>query len=226
MSDDLKSLETRIGHRFVEPDLLVRALTHSSVAVASGVRDYERLEFLGDRVLGLVIADLLLKRFPAEDEGDLAVRLNALVRAETCTDVARDLDLSSFVRLTPGEEKAGAGDRSSVLADICEALIGALYLDGGLEVARTFIEAWWLPKLEGMKRPPRDAKTELQEWAQGKKLGLPKYTEVSRSGPDHAPEFEVKVSVADIAPVVASGSSKRVAEQAAAEAMLLREGIR
>ncbi len=226
MNDDLKKLETRIGHRFSDVELLVRALTHSSAAVMAGVRDYERLEFLGDRVLGLVIADVLLKRFPSEPEGDLAVRLNALVRAETCTEVARELDLSAFVRLTPGEEKAGAGDRSSVLADICEALIGALYLDGGLEVARLFVERYWLSRLEGMKRPPRDAKTELQEWAQSRKLGLPKYTEVSRSGPDHAPEFEVKVMIADIAPVVASGSSKRAAEQAAAEAMLLREGLR
>lgn len=226
MTSDLKKLEAKIGHRFSNPDLLVRALTHSSIAAVAGVRDYERLEFLGDRVLGLIIADLLLKRFPNEVEGDLAVRLNALVRAETCTDVARDLDLSDFVRLTPGEEKAGAGDRSSVLADICEALIGALYLDGGLEVARTFVEANWLSRLTEMKRPPRDAKTELQEWAQGKKLGLPKYREVGRSGPDHAPEFEVEVSVADLSPVLASGSSKRVAEQAAAEAMLQREGLR
>lgn len=226
MTDTLKDLEDRIGYHFTDRELIVRALSHASAALAQGTIGYERLEFLGDRVLGLVIAELLYHRFPSEPEGDLAMRLNALVRAETCAEVALELDIGSAIRLTKGEERAGVRDRSSVLSDVTEAVIAALYLDGGLECARSFIEANWLPKLDAMGGPPRDAKTELQEWAQSKQKGLPAYAAVGRSGPDHAPIFEVEVKIAGISPVTGTGPSKRTAEQAAAIAMLQREGLR
>ncbi|MEQ9145053.1 MAG: ribonuclease III [Parvibaculaceae bacterium] len=226
MADPFKELEGKIGYRFTDRTLAERALTHASTAIAEGSTGYERLEFLGDRVLGLIVADLLYRRFPAENEGDLAVRLNALVRAETCADVARELDLGAALRMTKGEEKAGAALRGSILADVCEALIAAIYLDGGVEKARGFVETFWEPRLDAMGAPPRDAKTELQEWAQSQKLGLPAYRHIGRSGPDHAPIFEVEVELTGKKPVFGTGASKRAAEQAAAEAMLQREGIR
>ncbi len=225
MTDEIVALADRLGHQFEDVGLLRRALTHGSQALAQGEIGYERLEFLGDRVLGLVISDMLYHRFPAEEEGDLAVRLNALVRAETCAAVARDMKMGDALRMTKGEEKAGARDRGSILADACEAVIAALYLDGGMDVARTFVEALWGPRLEAMKAPPRDPKTILQEWAQARKKGLPAYRAVGRSGPDHAPEFKVELTVSGLAPIVAKGPSKRVAEQAAAEMLLRREGI-
>ncbi len=225
MTDETVALAGRIGHQFDDVMLLRRALTHGSQALAQGEIGYERLEFLGDRVLGLVIADMLYRRFPAEQEGDLAVRLNALVRAETCADVARALDIGAALRMTPGEEKAGARDRGSILADACEAVIAALYLDGGMAAAEAFVEAQWGPRLEAMKAPPRDPKTILQEWAQAQKKGLPHYRAVGRTGPDHAPEFEVELTVTGLSPVLAKGRSKRTAEQAAAETMISREGI-
>jgi len=226
MTDTLKDLEERIGYRFTDRELIVRALSHASAALTQGTIGYERLEFLGDRVLGLVIADLLYHRFPSEPEGDLAMRLNALVRAETCAEVARELDIGSAIRLSKGEERAGVSNRSSVLSDVIEALIAALYLDDGLARARSFIETHWLPKLDAMGAPPRDAKTELQEWAQSLQKGLPVYKAIGRSGPDHAPIFEVEVKVAGILPLTGTGPSKRTAEQAAAIAMLQREGLR
>lgn len=225
MTDEIAALAERVGHQFKDVTLLRTALTHGSQALAQGEIGYERLEFLGDRVLGLAIADMLYHRFRAEEEGDLAVRLNALVRAETCATVARELDMGAALRMTKGEEKAGARDRGSILADACEAVIAALYLDGGMPVARAFIETWWGPKLEAMKAPPRDPKTILQEWAQAQKKGLPRYDAVGRTGPDHAPEFEIELTVSGLPPVVAKGPSKRMAEQAAAEQMLKREGI-
>ncbi len=225
MTDEIAALADRVGHQFEDAALLRRALTHGSQALAHGELSYERLEFLGDRVLGLVISDMLYHRFPAEEEGDLAVRLNALVRAETCADVAREINIGAALRMTKGEEKAGARDRGSILADACEAVIAALYLDGGMPAARGFVERQWAPRLEEMKAPPRDPKTILQEWAQAHKKGLPRYEAIGRSGPDHAPEFEVELTVSGLSPVLAKGSSKRIAEQAAAERMIKREGI-
>jgi ribonuclease-3 len=225
MTDELAELEARIGYQFEDREVLRRALTHGSQAIAQGEIGYERLEFLGDRVLGLAISDMLYHRFPAEPEGDLAVRLNGLVRAETCAAVARDLKIGDALRMTKGEDKAGARARGSILADACEAVIAALYVDGGIGVSRKFIETWWGPLLEAMKEPPRDAKTVLQEWAQANKKGLPTYAAIGRSGPDHAPEFQIELTVAGLAPVTAVGPSKRAAEQAAAVSLLAREGI-
>ena len=224
LSAEVKAFEGRLGYVFSRPELLIRALTHSSFATATG--DNQRLEFLGDRVLGLVMAEALLMADKGASEGLLAPRFNALVRKEACADVARQIDLGDVLRLGRSEMMTGGRRKEALLGDAMEAVIAAVYRDAGFDAAKRVVLRLWGRRIDHVEADARDAKTSLQEWAQGKKLGLPKYTEVSRSGPDHAPEFEVKVSVADIAPVVASGSSKRMAEQAAAEAMLLREGIR
>ena len=214
------ALAELLQHRFEDPELLRQALTHSSAASGRGAADYQRLEFLGDRVLGLVVSDLLIKRFTEEAEGALARRLASLVRREALAEVAAGLGLGNFIVLAKAESEAGERDNPALLADACEAVIGALYLDGGLEAARAFIEPLWTPLLEAEPRPPQDAKTALQDWAQGRGLPLPEYREVGREGPAHQPVFTVEVSVRDRAPAVGEGRSKRLAEQAAAEALL------
>jgi ribonuclease-3 len=203
--------------------LLIEALTHRSVQQA-GTKDrpahYERLEFLGDRVLGLVIADLLLQRFPEEPEGILARRLTDLVRAETLADVARGVCIGPYLVLGKGEQTQGR-DNKAILADVCEAIIGAIYRDGGIEPVFTFIQREWAEKMEETaQKPPKDAKTCLQEWAQARSFALPKYEITARSGPAHDPVFTVQVSVGQLPPGSATGKSKRVAEQAAAKKLL------
>jgi ribonuclease-3 len=209
-------LARKLGHDFKRPELLEQALTH----VSSDPDSYERLEFLGDRVLGLVVAEMLLLRYAQEDEGLLTRRLGAAVRAETLTRVARSIDLGTFLRLSRGEEAAGTRANAGILADACEAVIAALYLDGGLGAARTFIAAAWSDILDETPSAPKDPKTELQEWAQGRGLAVPRYLEVSRDGPDHAPTFTVEVDVTGLPPIRGTGSSKRLAEQRAAETLL------
>ena len=218
---DFGSLTDRLGHEFHDPGLLRRALTHASATRGHGsdLINYERLEFLGDRVLGLIIARLLFLRFPDEPEGDLARRLAALVRKETLADVAGELDLGQVMDFGPAEQDGGA-DNPSVLADACEAVIGALYLDGGLIAAERFVLPFWTPHLEAEDTPPQDAKTALQEWAQGRALPLPTYREVAREGPPHEPLFTVEVQVEGLRPATAQGRTKRMAEQAAAEFLL------
>lgn len=221
---DTAALETALGHVFSNRALLTEALTHPSVAGldrrAAG-RGYERLEFLGDRVLGLAVAEWLLERFPSEPEGALARRLTALVRAEALVVVADKIDLGSFMRLAPGEQGGATGIKPAILADCCEAVIGALYLDGGLPVAVSFIRRHWDAPLEKARgAPPQDPKTGLQEWALARGLKLPLYEDVNRTGPDHAPIFTVRVSVGDHAPVTATGPSKRAAEKKAADELL------
>lgn len=208
-----------IGYHIPDPALARSALTHRS---AGGDQTYERLEFLGDRVLALVIADMLYAAFPEEDEGALAKRLVALVRRETLAAVAARLGLGPLIRLSHGEEEAGGRANPAILADVCESLIGAIYLSGGMDAARTFIERHWSDLMEGTAEPPKDAKTSLQEWAQGRGYDLPSYREVSRSGPDHAPVFTIEVSVGDYAPEIGKGATKRAAEQVAAERLLAR----
>jgi len=221
MEDASRRLKQALGHRFADPGLLDEALTHSSVASAGDRRrTNERLEFLGDRVLGLVVADMLFDRFPDEDEGALARRHAALVRRESLARVAESIGLAESIRLSRGEEDAGGRKNPGLLADACEAVIAALYLDGGIDVAATFIRDQWDAMMAEDVRPPKDAKTELQEWAQARGLALPRYREVGREGPAHAPMFSIEVSLADRTPASASGPSKRAAEQAAAEAML------
>jgi ribonuclease III, bacterial len=223
----LEAVEERIGHRFADRDELVRALTHRSFlgSDTQGTESYQRHEFLGDRVLGLVVADLLFRRFPKADEGDLARRFNMLVRRETCADVARDLDLGAAVRLGPGERQTGGRRKEAILADVAEAVIAAIWRDAGFEPARRFVEAHWGRRIDAAEGPLRDAKTTLQEWAQGRGLPAPRYEMTGRSGPDHAPEFTVRVEIEGVESADARGRNKREAEQAAAAVVLRRENI-
>ena len=217
-TDALSELETRLGHSFKDRDLLTRALTHAS---ASTIDSNERLEFLGDRVLGLVIAEQLHHRFPDDPEGIMALKLNALVRSEACARAAEKIGLGEFLILANSEVVSGGRKKSAILAGACEAVIAALYLDGGFDVARDFILANWEEQFAGLGRDMRDAKTALQEWAQARKGGAaPVYKLVKREGPDHAPRFVVEVEVAGHSPMTGEGGSKQGAEQAAARAML------
>ncbi|MBL8644425.1 MAG: ribonuclease III [Rhodospirillaceae bacterium] len=226
-------LEAVLMHRFADPALLTRALTHRSVVglrkPGGGQADTdnfanERLEFLGDRVLGLVIAELLFTRFKGEAEGQLAQRLAVLVSAPTLARVARVSGLAGEIRMATGQS---VDDADAILADACEAVIGAMYLDGGLAPAEAFIRAQWAALVDEAVAPPKDSKSALQEWAQGRGLALPAYLVVSQDGPDHAPNFVVTVSVTGHTAAEGRGKSKRIAEQAAASALLDRlEGAR
>lgn len=213
-------LAKALGHRFARPELLAEALTHRSAAGGSQRFDYERLEFLGDRVLGLVVADLLLEAFPDEPEGSLARRFTGLVRREALEKVAAALDLGRYLRLAESEERAGGRDNRGIQADACEAVIGAVYLDGGFEAAREIVLRHWRPLLNE-SGPAPDSKTRLQEWAQARGLPLPRYRVIEEAGPAHDPSFTMEVSVRGERPIQATASSKRQAEQEAA-AMLLR----
>jgi len=211
-----------LGHHFAREELLLEALTHPSAVRRRGGarRGYERLEFLGDRVLGLIVAELLWRRFPNEAEGELTRRHTHLVRGEALAEVAQAVGLGSRLIVSAGEDVAGVRNNPSVLADVCEAVIAALYLDGGLEVAARFVERWWEARLAASGVPPRDPKTALQEWAQGRGLPLPGYRTVATEGPAHRRRFTVTVTVEGLPPATATGSSKRAAETAAAAAAL------
>jgi ribonuclease-3 len=225
------TLSATLGHRFARPELLTEALTHASAvsrqrgrrgANQGPTRGYERLEFLGDRVLGLVVAELLWRRFPDEDEGALTRRHTQLVRRETLAEVARAIDLGRYLILSPGEDVARTREVAGVLGDVCEAVIAALYLDGGIAAAEGFIHRHWEALIEADATPPRDPKTALQEWAQARGYALPLYETVKIEGPAHERRFTVSVSVAGLAAETAAGSSKRAAEVAAAAALLAR----
>ena len=220
------ALEDRIGYRFKDADLLDCALTHIS-ALTGGSRagSYQRLEFLGDHVLGLVVSDMLFRAFPKANEGELSRRLADLVRKETCADMARAMDLGPVIRLGASESGSGGRTRVAILADVCESLIGAVFLDGGYDAAAQFVEKLWDERMRTPSRPLRDPKTVLQEWAQGRGLPTPTYREVSRTGPHHKPMFRISVELPKLAPAEGEGRSKRAAEQAAAEALLQREGV-
>lgn len=217
-------LAEALGHQFSRPALLTEALTHRSAVSASATDrfGYERLEFLGDRVLGLIIANLLLRHFPAESEGQLARRFNALVQGETLATVAQSIGLGDYIILAPSEAQSGGRTNRSLLADVCEAVIAALFLDGGLPVAETFVAQHWLPLLTAKARPRRDSKTQLQEWAQSRGLPLPVYQTIAREGPAHHPKFAVRVSVEGAGTAEGHGSSKRAAEQLAAGELITR----
>ncbi len=212
-------LEQRLNYTFQNPDLLERALTHSS-SVNRRQQSNERLEFLGDRVLGLVIADMLLAAFPNEDEGALGYRFAALVRLEALERVAEPLGLEGLIKRETDPAEAGARQKSSLLGNACEAVIAAIYLDGGLDAARRFIQHHWTDLLKQDIQPPKDPKTRLQEYAQSQGWPLPQYQIIRQTGPDHAPEFVVEVLVRKTPPAQGSGPSKRAAEMAAAEALL------
>ena len=221
---DTARLEAALGYRFADPALLATALTHMS-AEESRLASYQRLEFLGDRVLGLSVADLLFRQFPQSEEGNLSRRLADLVRKETCAEVAQSWNLGQFMRLGEGEILGGARKNKAILADACEAIIGAVFIDGGYDAARALVERAFGERMLKPVRPLRDAKTALQEWAQGRGYPTPTYSERGRSGPDHAPVFVVAARITGLADAEARGPSKRLAEQAAAETFLKREGL-
>jgi len=217
---ELADLEARLGYRFRYPDLAALALTHLSAQAAG--RSYQRLEFLGDRVLGLVIADQLYSSFPQASEGELSMRLAKLVRRETCAEIAAEWDVGPHVVLGLGEARGGGRKKAAILSDVCESLIGAVYVDGGLEAVRALILRSWGERLTLDAEPARDAKTAMQEWAQARSLAAPRYEEVARSGPAHAPHFVMRVVLPGYDPETGEASSKRAAEQAAAQAFLDR----
>lgn len=213
------SVDLLLQYEFQDRDLLHKALTHGS-AVTDPSATYERLEFVGDRVLSLVVAEMLFERFPDENEGKLARRSTALVRRETLAEVAGEIGLGPYIVMSSGEAEAGGRGNPSLLADVCESVIAALYLDGGLAAAARFIHRHWQTRMERSSKPPLDPKTELQEWAQGRGMPLPSYRIAHREGPDHAPTFTIAVSVAEGSQAIGIGSTRRAAEQAAAGTLL------
>ncbi|MCD1634521.1 ribonuclease III [Martelella mediterranea] len=221
---DVDAFAKLIGFDFADRKRLALALTHASAR--SGKDDnYERLEFLGDRVLGLVIAENLFRLFPGASEGELSVRLNQLVSAEACARVADDLGLHRFIKTGQDVKKLTGKRVLSIRADVVESVIAALYLEGGLKPAREFIETWWKPLFADGVTLRRDAKTELQEWAHARFGQTPVYKVEDRSGPDHEPRFTVTVTVSGVAPETGIDRSKRAAEQVAATRLLEREGV-
>ncbi len=225
--DTLAPLEERIGHAFRDKALLVRALTHISAVPSQRGRaqSYQRLEFLGDRVLGLAVSAMLYAEFPDAEEGELSRRLAGLVRKETCADVAEDWRLADHIRLGDSEAQGGGHAKPAIMGDVCEAVIGAAYVDGGFEAARAVVASAWTPRMLAPTRPLRDPKTALQEWAQGSGRAAPLYREVERRGPAHAPHFTVAVDLDGFETGHGSGPSKRAAEQHAAETFMAREKI-
>ncbi|TCS61929.1 ribonuclease III [Primorskyibacter sedentarius] len=218
LSAELRELQERIGHEFTTPELLLRAVTHGSISSARG--DNQRLEFLGDRVLGLVMAETLLSGDEAATEGQLAPRFNALVRKETCADVARDVDLGAALKLGRSEQLSGGRRKQALLGDAMEAVIAAVYADAGLEAARKMILRLWGDRIKTVDEDARDPKTALQEWAQARGMRPPTYAEIARTGPDHAPEFTIRASLTSGQSAEATAASKRAAEQGAARNLL------
>lgn len=222
-----KELETKLGYKFKSSCLLERALTHASVSGGKVVRyDNECLEFVGDRVLGLAIAEALNKQYPDANEGELAKRYNHLVRGEACAKVAHSIGLGAHLILSESEADSGGRNKTTILADAVEALLGAVFIEGGFEKARAVVNKLWQDQAEPVPEVAVDAKSALQEWAQGQGFALPQYTVVARSGPDHAPRFTTEVLIAGRASAQGDGASKRIAEQAAASALLTHEGVR
>ncbi len=221
LSTDLLAFTGRIGYSFQRPEHLLRAVTHASISSATRP-DNQRLEFLGDRVLGLVMAEAMLDADASASEGQLAPRFNALVRKETCADVARDIGLGDVLKLGRSEMLSGGRRKDALLGDALEALIAAVYLDGGFDAARAMILRLWAGRIGAVDADARDAKTALQEWAQARAMQPPTYTEQGRSGPDHAPLFTVEVRLENGASDTAQAGSKRAAEQHAARALLAR----
>ncbi len=221
----LAALQDRIGYKFADQNLLKRALTHSSLATTSKIGDLERLEFLGDRVLGILAAEALWRSYPKMKEGDLAPRFNALVRKETCAKAALEFGLDDHIKMSAQEEESGGRRKKAILGDVCEAFLGAMYIDGGLDAARVAFDIFWTPNLENLSKRHRDAKTTLQEWSQERSLCTPKYETVNLQGPAHAPDFTVDVHVKGFKPVRGQGQSKRAAQMAAAAAFLVSQKV-
>jgi len=219
-------LERNLGHAFKDKKRLDLALTHASVGGANRVKDNERYEFLGDRVLGLLVAERLMDLYPDLPEGKLTPRFHGLVDKPACAAAARAMGIGAALRLSPGETKTGGRDKDTVLADACEAVMAAVYLDGGLTAARAVFRKFWDAQIEHQATPgARDPKSALQAWAQGLAKPVPAYEVVKRSGPDHAPKFTVRVTVEGVEPLTANGPSRQAAEKAAAADLLKREGL-
>ncbi|MEM9059323.1 MAG: ribonuclease III [Pseudomonadota bacterium] len=212
-------LTDRLGHQFKDPSLLQQALTHPSAA-SPARPDNQRFEFLGDRVLGLIISERLLERFPKAPEGELAPRFNALVRRETLAEIGAEIDLGQHLHLGRSESTSGGRRKAAILADAMEAVIAALYLDGGLDAASRFVLKHWADRIADVGSAPTDAKTRIQEWAQARGLAPPRYDLLSRTGPDHAPVFRIEAHLADTARATGEAGSKKLAEQEAARALL------
>jgi ribonuclease-3 len=221
---DVRALEPRIGHIFADRSLAAAALTHISAAAGRKRETYQRLEFLGDRVLGLAVSEMLYEAFSEADEGELSRRLAGLVRKESCAEVALTWGVESYVRLGESEKQTRT-TLTTILGDVCESIIGAVFLDAGYAAAKAVVTAAFGERMRSPERPLRDPKTALQEWAQARGLPTPLYRETSRSGPDHAPEFTISVEVPGYRHAEAKGFAKRLAEQAAAAAFIGREGI-
>lgn len=222
----LQDLSARLGHEFSDPAWLKLALTHASArAGLKPDQDNERLEFLGDRVLGLAVAELLADTLPKAREGELARWFNQLVRAETCAEVAQQWGLGDFILMSGGEAGSGGRRKKTILANTCEAVLGAVFADAGYDAAKEVVRRFWQPQFATLELAAPDAKSLLQEWAQGRGLPLPRYLEVAREGPDHAPRFTAEVQIEGVSPERGQGANKREAEQAAALAVLLREGV-
>jgi ribonuclease-3 len=220
---DLEALGARIGHVFRDRDLLAHALTHMSATRGAHAKSYQRLEFLGDRVLGLAVAEMLYDAFRKGSEGDLSRRLSELVRRDTCAEVALAWELGPYIRI--GRREGAVRTNRSVLADMCEAVIAAVFLDAGYEAARDVVAKAFGPRMKALGKPPSNPKAVLQEWALARGLPLPAYEVVEQFGPDHAPQFRIRVTVQGLAPGEGAGASKRIAEQDAAENLLVREGL-
>jgi ribonuclease III len=220
---DIGALEARIGHVFRNRDLLLHALTHMSAAGGAYARSYQRLEFLGDRVLGLAVAEMLYSAFLKGSEGDLSRRLSELVRRETCAEVAQEWELGPYIKI--GRREGAIRTNRSVLADMTEAVIAAVFLDAGYEAAREVVAKAFGPRLKSLKKAPSNPKAVLQEWALAHGLPLPLYQVIEQFGPHHAPKFRIAVTVEGLKPAEGTGSSKRAAEQDAAANLLVREGL-
>jgi ribonuclease-3 len=219
-------LEDALGHRFSNKKLLKLALTHSSARDnKDGRRNNERLEFLGDRVLGLVVADILLECFPSAHEGELAKRFNRLVCARSCAHVAREMDIGPHLFLGHSEDLSNGREKPAILSDACEAVLGAIFLDGGYMAGERTVRKFWKPLLLRTDEIPHDPKSALQEWLQARSADLPTYEEIARKGPDHAPLFVIEVKAEGLEPARGKGGSKRAAEQDAAQNMLVREKV-
>ncbi len=221
LAADLAAFQSRLGHVFVRPELLVQAVTHASLSSPTRP-DNQRLEFLGDRVLGLVMSEALLGADTGAAEGQLAPRFNALVRKETCADVARDVALGEVMKLGRSEMMSGGRRKEALLGDALEAVIAAVYLDSGFEAARGVVLRLWGSRIAAVEADARDAKTSLQEWVQARGMSPPAYVEAAREGPDHAPIFTVKVTLDTGEVEIAKAGAKRLAEQQAARALLAR----
>ncbi len=221
-NSSFETVQKVLQYNFKDLALLKLALTHASMGKD---KNNERLEFLGDRVLGLAIAELLNGNFPEAPEGELARRFNRLVKKDTCAIVAQELELGPYIIMGEGERESGGSEKPTILADACEAILGAIFLDSGYLATKELIFRMWSPKLLSSDVIPTDPKSALQEWAQSKRLALPKYSETRREGPDHAPQFTTEVRIDGLEPAHGAGTSKRASEQEAARTMLRREGI-